>query len=110
MDMELWLETRGVIQDADRGRMYICRCNAMYGAIALACDDAIGKIQDIVGKEFIVLPSSVQEVLVMPIQEEFDFEGMACMVREINRSSVLPDEVLSDHVYGYIDGKMEILA
>lgn len=92
------------------GLMYVVRdLNVPFGAVHMINDKAILKIQEKLGKEFIVLPSSVFELIVVPIDEYESRNNLATMVKNINDTSVLPEERLSYHVYGYMDGNMEIL-
>lgn len=50
---------------------------------------------------FFVLPSSVHEVLVIPKEEGMDVEYFNDMVREVNATTVAPEEVLADHAYEF---------
>lgn len=50
---------------------------------------------------FFVLPSSVHEVLVIPKEEGMDVEFFNGMVREVNATTVAPEEVLADHAYEF---------
>ena len=53
--------------------------------------------------EVIILPSSIHESILIPIQEgqKLDAEHCNQTIREINATKVLPEEVLSDHAYIY---------
>ncbi len=64
-----------------------------------------------IGKSFYILPSSVHELIFVPDNGGLDAGYLGMMVREINGTEVLPNEVLSDHVYRYdIDtGRMELV-
>lgn len=58
--------------------------------------------QEIVGKKnFYILPSSIHELILIVDTEKFDESELNSMVRQVNREQVLPEEVLSDHVYYY---------
>ena len=52
-------------------------------------------------RDFFILPSSVHEVLLVPASEGLKKEDLTEMVREINKTEVSPNEVLSDIVYVY---------
>lgn len=61
-------------------------------------------------REFYMIPSSVHEVMIVPADYDgIDIHGLSDMVRYVNRNEVLPQDVLSDHAYHYIDGKWEIV-
>ena len=53
------------------------------------------------GKDLVILPSSVDEVLLMPLSDENKLNELTEMVRGINQSVLEPGKVLSDHVYRY---------
>lgn len=57
------------------------------------------------GRDFMVLPSSVHEVLLVPVTEDMEEKDYAVnfadMVREVNDTQVEDAEILSYHVYRY---------
>lgn len=72
-----------------------------FGAAEILDKKTLRMVADQVGDGFIVLPSSVHETIVLPSKEEAEYEVMAHMVRDINKSLVEAEERLSDHVYVY---------
>jgi hypothetical protein len=48
-----------------------------------------------------ILPSSIHEIILIPMESTDDKEHLQRMVVEINASQVPPEEVLSDRVYTY---------
>ncbi len=64
-----------------------------------------------IGKSFYILPISVHELIFVPDNGGLDAGYLGMMVREINGTEVLPNEVLSDHVYRYDigTGRMELV-
>lgn len=73
----------------------------IYGASVILNSDMLEKAAETLGTDdFYILPSSVHEVIVIPADMGEDEEFMD-MVWEINRSEVLPEEVLSDNIYAY---------
>ena len=83
---------------------------ATEGASVILCADVIGEIQQQVGKDFVVLPSSRHETIVIPA-------GMAeptllkDLVKQVNKEQVSPEDFLADNVYFYnhITGGFEYL-
>lgn len=69
-------------------------------------------IADRVGDGFIVLPSSLHEMIVLPPKAESEYERLADMVREVNDTQVDVEERLSCHVYAYSrnEGTLKIVA
>lgn len=76
--------------------------NRMHGAAAMTNPEIMRKAAAIFGRDFMILPSSVHELILVPSFGEGDEAlHLARMVREINATEVLADEVLSGHVYRY---------
>lgn len=50
---------------------------------------------------FFVLPSSIHEVLVLPNNGNENLESLNQMVKEVNASTVSPEEVLADQAYAF---------
>ena len=72
----------------------------LYGAGALLYDNQLEQIAEKMQGDFIVLPSSLHEVIITPIFDR-DIAYLAEMVQEINESQVLLEERLADSVYIY---------
>ena len=68
------------------------------GATAIFYPGVAETLRDRLEGDFLVLPSSVHEVLVIPEQNNRDLEGLEAMVRSINKMGVLPQDKLADHV------------
>ena len=48
-----------------------------------------------------MLPSSIHEVLLLPVKTSPSPRSLLDMVREINQNDVAPEDVLSNHIYLY---------
>ncbi len=81
----------------------------LFGAVCIAYDGLIRSCADRFGSDLYILPSSVHEVILVPLTGEERMESYSDMVREVNRSQVAPEDVLSDHAYYYSREKDEIL-
>lgn len=79
------------------------------GATVLLYDSLLKQIYEKLGGKFIILPSSIHEVIVMPLASAPPITDSQKMVEQINRSAVKEEEILSDSVYLY-DGEKVILA
>jgi hypothetical protein len=74
----------------------------LYGAVAMLNQKIMKKAAEIINKDFMILPSSVHEILVLPATDEAEeINQLACMVKEVNTAEVRDDEILSSHVYRY---------
>ena len=73
------------------------------GAIALLYPGTVEYLYKRYGK-FAVLPSSIHEVIIVPMNDNIEMEMLSQTVREVNAEVVANEEVLSDHAYLY-DGE-----
>ena len=81
----------------------------VLGATTLLYDGILEEISNQLDSSFIVLPSSVHEVLIVPVENRKEMEHYSNMVREVNASQLSPDEILSDHAY-YYSRKYKVLS
>lgn len=79
------------------------------GATVIMYDLLLKQVYQQLEGKFIILPSSIHEVIVMPLASAPPIANCQEMVEQINRSSVREEEILSDSVYLY-DGKKIVLA
>lgn len=73
----------------------------IYGAAAMLYPELLKDFAERQKTDLVILPSSVHEVLLVPVRGSLDFAWFRCMVRSINRSEVPPEDWLSDQVYVY---------
>ena len=81
--------------------MVLTNMQGMHGAGALFYPEQLETIAQQMGTDFFVLPSSVHEVLILPDDGTTEPDSLQFMVREINQSTVAPEDRLSDFVYHY---------
>ena len=88
--------------ETDQFPMYVLTNERRYyGACGILFDSVLTEAAQKLGGNFYVLPSSVHECILVPETDRADPEELSSMVREINQSHVLPEEVLSDGIYHY---------
>ena len=82
-----------------------------FGAGMLFIDSILRKVVETIGCDFYILPSSVHELLFVPVdnfEEDEDIEEiedrLLGMVWEVNHTQVEPQERLSNHIY-YVDSE-----
>lgn len=75
--------------------------NGIDGASVLACKESLARMVDKVGEDVYILPSSIQEVILISKSVGVELEDLQEMVREVNRNEVAAGEVLSDNVYQF---------
>lgn len=71
-----------------------------YGASAIFDKEIMKEIIEKYGS-FYILPSSIHEVLIVPQKTDIDAESLKNIVCEVNKTQVVREERLSDHVYTY---------
>lgn len=71
------------------------------GAITILYQDALKNFADRIHSDVVILPSSVHEVILLPLREDGDFKEFRNMVCEVNRSGLAREDFLSDNVYLY---------
>ena len=73
----------------------------VFGAVELLDGNTLKEIGDELGGDFIVLPSSLHESIIIPADGSVSYQKLADMVTDINVNVVSAEERLSDHVYLY---------
>ena len=73
----------------------------IFGASVLMYDGVLKKVAGKLHSNLAVLPSSIHEVIAVPVQGMAEAAGYESMVREINETQLEAEDVLSDQVYYY---------
>jgi len=90
--------------------MYVLsNSDKLNGAAAILDSKTMEDISEKLGGDFIVLPSSIHEVIVLPVNEDMDRQTLEAMVQDVNAGQVAPEERLSDHVYMYDSQAKELI-
>lgn len=85
--------------DAD---MYVLsNRDRLLGAAEILDSSTLEMVSSELEGDFIVLPSSIHESVIIPADAGISYQELAVMVYEINRTQVDVEERLSDHVYLY---------
>lgn len=85
----------------DEWMLIISNKSSIFGASQIVYEETLQKVASIFQQSYFILPSSIHECLAIRALGECDVEGLKAMVKEINSTQVLPEEVLSDNVYFY---------
>ncbi len=80
-----------------------------FGAAAILLPGVLEEIADRAEAGLYILPSSVHEVILIPESGDEDVEYLKSMVKEVNDTQVLPEEILSDSVYYYDRDRREVI-
>jgi hypothetical protein len=99
-------EVRNYLQEMDllpkEEQMFILReVNSPFGAAVIARPDVLERVGEVLKDDYYILPSSVEEVLLIPAKVWDDPEKLSEMVKEINTQLIDPSIHLSDHVQYY---------
>ena len=82
--------------------LYLGNVSGMYGSAVILYEELLRKIADMVHDDFYLLPSSIHEYLVVTDTAiHNDIDWMIFMVRDVNRTCLDKEMVLSDNVYHY---------
>lgn len=89
-------------KDESKTPMYVLTNNQkMFGAVCILYKNILQKFSEVLDNDFYIIPSSVHEVILIPYQSYEDVEIYNEMVQEVNRTSVMEEDRLSDHIYLY---------
>lgn len=71
------------------------------GAISICYKDSLKTLANMLDSDVVILPSSVHEVLLLPLRGNSNFRELKDMVYEVNRTCLSNEEFLSDNIYLY---------
>lgn len=105
MDGEITPELLNILPPVEnmKDNTLYCLTNRLIrnGASVLLYPGVLKECAVTCGKNLVILPSSVDEVLLMSLSDENRLSDLTEMVRGINQSVLEPAKVLSDHIYRY---------
>lgn len=89
--------------ELQRGHMLVLsNCRNYAGAACILYKDLLKQVACCLGGGFVVLPSSVHEVIIVPNVLAEDMKGLAEIVKGVNETQVGAEEVLSNTPYRYV--------
>ena len=87
----------------------ISNCYRTNGAGVILYDQFLQQISDRFESNLILLPSSIHEMIILPVEYNSELREFTYMVREVNDTQLTDDEVLSDHAYYYDRAKQKLI-
>lgn len=93
------------------------RCIPMYvlsnknrtdGAACMLYPDLIGDFAKAMGSDLYIIPSSIHELLLLPAGDDDESGYIRNIIREVNETQLLEEEILSDSLYIYDSTSKEI--
>ena len=99
-----------MIPDMDPQMFVLTNEDKTFGAVNIFNRKAMDEIATKLGGDFVVLPSSVHEVICLPINKDqpFNQKDLEEMIRDVNATQVAPSDQLSNYPYQY-DHKAHVL-
>lgn len=79
------------------------------GAAAVLDSTTMEDIAEKLGGDFVVIPSSIHEVIVLPVTEGMDRQNIEDVIQIVNAEQVAPEERLSEHAYQYDSREHELV-
>ena len=90
-----------IYTEAKGPKMYVAGNDTKnYGAAVIIYEDFLSSFAEKIQSDFYILPSSVHEVILIPVEnEESEVSRLKDMVCEVNHTELSREEILSDSVY-----------
>ncbi|MEG0962191.1 MAG: DUF5688 family protein [Lachnospiraceae bacterium] len=96
------LETQEMLSATPTAPMYVLtNQQRLNGACCILYEGVLADMANRLNSSLYILPSSIHEVIIIPADAATNPNSLTQMVQDINNTSVLPEEVLSDHIYYY---------
>ena len=100
----------GVIPEPETDMYVLTAHTKLHGAVGMLHRELLNLFMQENGFEkLVILPSSVHEVLLIPYDDGMEKIDFMEMVKEVNGTELVPEEILSDSVYVYDGNELEIL-
>lgn len=81
----------------------------LYGSVCLLEPEVFQTIAEKTGENLFILPSSIHEIIVVANNGFCSKADLECIVKDVNETQMMEQEILSDHVYLYDKGKKEVI-
>ncbi len=95
-----------VSEDTCPTMVVISNQSQINGAGVMFNENTFQPVSEFLGSSFAILPSSIHECICVPFSSEQDLQTFQEMVREINKTAVLPEDKLTDSVYVWNGGRL----
>lgn len=90
-----------IVLDAFNNSYRMSNSEKINGAITIRYKDSLKNFAQQINSDVVIVPCSVHEVILRPLNADTDLNDLKATVYQINRSEVAREEFLSDHVYLY---------
>lgn len=93
------------MQDTGQAMYVLTNQKGINGASCLLYPGIIREFSLKVNSDLVILPSSIHEVILLPVKGNIKKKCLMDIVNDVNQSQVLPEEYLSNEIYFYIKDK-----
>lgn len=97
--VEMGIYEEDVPTDPNHPMYVLTNTDGMFGANLLLDKETMQYVSEVLGGDFIILPSSIHEVIILGMEKGTD--GLTTMINEVNNKEVEDRDVLSNHPYIY---------
>ncbi len=82
--------------------MFVLTNNIRFnGAVSMLIGSEMAGLSGRMDRDLMIIPSSIHEVILLPLGSEYDVKKIDSIIKDINRTELRAGEVLSDHAYFY---------
>lgn len=81
--------------------LYVMSTGNAYGATSMMFEDELKRFCEEIDNDIIIIPSSINEVLIVPNDGIDSTYWIDAMIRDVNETTLEAVDVLSDHAYYY---------
>ena len=100
---------REVNSESEYSEMHVLSTTShIYGAVYMFYSSKIKALADKLDSDLYILPSSIHELILIPVLENEEVETLREMVNQVNEESVENIDYLSDNVYRFNRNTEEI--
>lgn len=95
------------MEEASGPKMWVMSNSSKhYGAAALLSKSKLQDLSEELGGDLVILPSSINELIVLKVDDAYDMDMMLQMVKDVNSTTVSAEEKLTDNCYIFSDGDL----
>lgn len=99
MAMRMELEE---LESGNHNKMYVLTNDRkVNGAACLLYKNILKEFCEKTGKDFYIIPSSIHEVLLIPAENDIRINDLKVLVKDVNKTELEEEEILSDNIYYY---------
>lgn len=89
------------METGDKTLYVISEKSMSNGSAAIFMNDYLAGFSEVIGGDYLIIPSSVNELICMKDNPDLDYRSIRCIIRQVNRSAVPEDEILGNSLYRY---------